>query len=132
MMKNMTNKMTNKMTNGRQTNDKQMTTNKNDKNEKNEKEIKENIKKKFQKPTIEEIQQYCLEKGYNIDAQYFIDYYESNGWKIGRNAMKDWKATVRTWNQRNKKVTVLNPKKESNFEQRNYKDLSYLYANKEE
>lgn len=92
---------------------------------------KEKIKKKFQKPTIEEIQQYCLEKKYNVDAQYFIDYYESNGWKVGRNPMKDWKATIRTWNQRNKKGTVFKPKKDT-FEQREYEDLSYLYANKGE
>ena len=92
---------------------------------------KEKIKKKFQKPTIEEIQQYCLEKKYNVDAQYFIDYYESNGWKVGRNPMKDWKATIRTWNQRNKKGTVCKPKKDT-FEQREYGDLSYLYANKGE
>lgn len=64
-------------------------------------DIKKNIKKKFQKPTLEEIKEYCLEKKYNIDAQYFYDYYESNGWKVGKNAMKDWQATVRTWHRRN-------------------------------
>lgn len=101
-----------------------------DKEKDTEEDIKkEKTKKKFQKPTIEEIQQYCLEKKYNVDAQYFIDYYESNGWKVGRNPMKDWKATIRTWNQRNKKGTVFKPKKET-FEQREYEDLSYLYANK--
>ena len=45
--------------------------------------------------------------------------------------MKDWKATIRTWNQRNKKGTVFKPKKDT-FEQREYGDLSYLYANKGE
>ena len=54
-------------------------------------------KKKFQKPTLEEVQQYCLERKNNINAEKFIDYYESNGWKVGRNSMKDWKATIRTW-----------------------------------
>ena len=63
---------------------------------------KKNTKMKFIKPTIEEIEQYCLEKNYKIDFQYFYDYYESNGWKIGKNSMKDWKATVRNWERRNK------------------------------
>lgn len=62
--------------------------------------------KKFIKPTLQDLQNYCTEKSYNIDCQNFIDYYESNGWKVGRNPMKDWKATVRTWNNRNKKDTT--------------------------
>lgn len=128
-MKRITNKITYGETIEQQTDNKQITTNKNDKNDKNEKEIKENIKKKFQKPTAEEIQQYCLEKNYNVNAEYFIDYYESNGWKVGKNPMKDWKATVRTWNSRNKQDNKVK-KKESNFEQREYGNLSYLYANK--
>lgn len=53
--------------------------------------------KRFVKPTVEEIAQYCAERGNNVDAQKFYDYYESNGWKVGRNSMKDWKAAVRTW-----------------------------------
>ena len=54
-------------------------------------------KARFCKPTVEEIRGYCWERGNNVDAQKFFDYYESNGWKVGRNAMKDWKAAVRTW-----------------------------------
>lgn len=69
----------------------------------NENDNKEELRKKkrttthFKKPTVEEIQAYCSEKGYTISAQRFFDYYESNGWKVGRNPMKDWKAAVRTW-----------------------------------
>jgi hypothetical protein len=59
------------------------------------KEIK--TKKKFIKPTIEEVSSYCLERNNKVDAQRFIDYYDANGWKVGRNAMKDWKAAIRTW-----------------------------------
>lgn len=70
-----------------------------------EKEIninKENNKRKnFTKPTIEEVKEYCLERNNNIDAENFIDYYNSNGWKVGKNPMKDWKATIRTWERRN-------------------------------
>ena len=51
----------------------------------------------FVKPTLEEIRAYCQERKNNVDPQRFFDYYESNGWKVGRNPMKDWKATVRTW-----------------------------------
>lgn len=59
-------------------------------------------RKNFVKPTVEEIAAYCKEKNYNVNAQQFFNYYESNGWKIGRNAMKSWQAAVQNWNTRNK------------------------------
>lgn len=52
---------------------------------------------RFQKPTVEEVDQYIREKGYTFDAEAFVSYYESNGWRVGRNPMKDWKAACRTW-----------------------------------
>lgn len=58
-------------------------------------------RKRFVKPTISDIEQYCSEKNISINAQQFIDYYESNGWKVGRNSMKDWQATVRRWASNN-------------------------------
>ena len=54
-------------------------------------------RKHFEKPTLSQITQYCLERNNNVNAEQFYDYYESNGWKVGKNAMKDWKACVRTW-----------------------------------
>ena len=54
-------------------------------------------RKRFEKPSISDIKQYCMERNNNIDASQFFDYYESNGWKVGKNSMKDWKAAVRTW-----------------------------------
>lgn len=57
-------------------------------------------RKVFKKPTLEEVQAYCQERKNSIDAQRFIDYYESNGWHVGRNPMKDWKASVRNWERR--------------------------------
>lgn len=57
----------------------------------------EKKQKKFVKPTVEEIGAYCKERNNRIDPQKFFDYYESNGWKVGKNPMKDWKAAVRTW-----------------------------------
>lgn len=53
--------------------------------------------KRFQKPTVEELNAYCKERGNGIDAQGFFDYYESKGWVIGKSPMKDWKAAVRNW-----------------------------------
>ena len=59
----------------------------------------------FAKPTLEEVRSYCeerqrtkgTEKRNPVDPERFFAYYESNGWKVGRNAMKDWQAAVRTW-----------------------------------
>ena len=53
--------------------------------------------KRTMPPTLEEVQAYCDERGNNVDAVRFIDYYTANGWKVGKNKMKDWKAAVRTW-----------------------------------
>ena len=54
-------------------------------------------RKRFEKPTLSEIEKYCIERNNNINAAQFYDHYESNGWKVGKNSMKDWKAAVRTW-----------------------------------
>lgn len=54
-------------------------------------------KKRFVKPTVEEVKQYCIERNNCVNSEQFYDYYESNGWKVGKNSMKDWKACVRTW-----------------------------------
>jgi hypothetical protein len=59
----------------------------------------------FAKPTLDEVRAYCeerqrtkgTEKRNPVDPERFFAYYESNGWKVGRNAMKDWRAAVRTW-----------------------------------
>ena len=55
---------------------------------------------KFQKPTVNQIQEYCRQRENNIDPQAFVDWYESTGWMVGKNKMKDWKAAVRTWERR--------------------------------
>lgn len=57
-------------------------------------------REKFVKPTVEEVREYCELRRNGIDPEAFVAFYESNGWKVGRNAMKDWKAAVRTWEQR--------------------------------
>ena len=58
--------------------------------------------KKFVPPTVLMVAAYCEEKGYHVDAERFVDYYESNGWMVGRNKMKNWQATVRTWASKEK------------------------------
>ena len=54
----------------------------------------------FVKPSVDEVKAYCEERNNGIDAEAFIDFYESKGWKIGKDSMKDWKAAVRNWERR--------------------------------
>tara|TARA_R100000655_G_scaffold11125_3_gene25982 strand:- start:2253 stop:2858 length:606 start_codon:yes stop_codon:yes gene_type:complete len=64
-------------------------------------------KGRFKKPDLLDIKNYCLERQNNVDAEAFIDFYDSKDWKIGKNKMKNWKAAVRTWERReNKKPTM--------------------------
>ena len=61
-------------------------------------DIKRNTKeKRFSVPTLEEVSSYCQERNNGVDAERFINYYESKGWKVGSSPMKDWRAAVRTW-----------------------------------
>lgn len=60
----------------------------------------ESVKKsapRFTPPTVETVAAYCRERGNSVDAERFCSFYQSNGWKVGKNPMKDWKAAVRTW-----------------------------------
>ena len=59
--------------------------------------------KRFKKPTLEEVVAYCEERKNNVDPQRFYDFYESKGWKVGNQSMKDWKACIRTWEQRDQR-----------------------------
>ena len=79
-------------------------------------------KNHFLKPCVEEIRAYCEERKNGIDAQYFYDYYESKGWMIGKNKMKDWKASVRTWERNSKKS--FKPEHQETKEQ--YTDEEYM------
>ena len=84
---------------------------------------------RFQKPTIEEIRQYCLEKGYNVDAEQFFNFYESKGWVVGKSPMKNWRAAVSTWNKREKEVPQRKreSRKESTFEH-NLKVMDQMFG----
>ena len=87
----------------------QVNTNKNDKNDKNDKNEK-NIyvgntptHKHFLIPAVEEISAYCQHRDNQVNAEKFFDFYSAKGWMIGKNKMKDWKAAVRTWEQKDSK-----------------------------
>lgn len=58
--------------------------------------------KRFTPPTLDEVKAYCKERGNRVDPERWHDYYSSNGWKVGKNPMKDWKAAVRTWERDSK------------------------------
>lgn len=55
---------------------------------------------RFVAPSLQEVSDYISEKGYAVDARQFVDFYESKGWMVGSNKMKDWRAAVRTWTRR--------------------------------
>ena len=64
---------------------------------------KEREEKRFVPPSLDEVAAYCSERNNTVDPEGFIAFYTSNGWKVGKNPMKDWKAAVRSWEQRQKK-----------------------------
>lgn len=58
--------------------------------------------KRFTPPTVEEVEAFCKEKGYGVNAQRFVDFYESKGWMIGKNKMTKWKSAVATWEHKDR------------------------------
>lgn len=85
---------TNETTNEQPTNNQQVTTNKNDKKERSI----------FKAPSLEDLNAFCLENNLELNASDFLNYYDSNGWMVGKNKMKDWKATVRRWSKPKQEV----------------------------
>jgi hypothetical protein len=88
--------LTNESTTNQPTSNQQVTTNKNDNKEKNDNNT-------FKPPTADDVKSYCLERNNFVNAETFINFYESKGWMVGKNKMKDWKACVRTWEKTNTK-----------------------------
>lgn len=95
-----------------------------DKGKDNNKDKKKNVEKKIKKPkgftspSLEEVKNYCLERKNSVNPEKWLNYYQSNGWKVGKNPMKDWKAAIRTWENSdfgNKKIN-----KHNNFEEQDY------------
>ena len=87
------------------------------------------LSKKFTPPTVEEVKAYCEERNNGIDAEWFVAFYGSKGWKVGNQPMKNWKSAIITWEKRNK-----NEIKSTSFCSRKYteKDLNELYDNLDE
>jgi hypothetical protein len=85
--------------------------------------------KRFVPPTVDEVKAYCLERNNNIDAQYFCDYYESKGWMVGKNKMKDWKCAIRTWEKNNfntsRSATFVNNKRPALANQVTEEDINF-------
>lgn len=75
-------------------------------------------RERFVPPSAEEVQEYCDSRNNGITGEEFVDFYASKGWKIGKESMKDWKAAVRTWEQKRKKTARSSPNKFMNFPSR--------------
>ena len=73
------------------------------------KTTKKSIPKKFIKPTIDEINSYCLENNFTLNADKFFNYYESKGWVVGKSPMKSWQAAIRNWVSNNNPPPIHNP-----------------------
>lgn len=90
------------------------------------KEIEEPKRKRFTAPTVDDVKAFCTEKGLSVDAEHFVAYYESNGWRVGKNPMRDWQAAVRIWSRNeyssNKPQAPAKVLNAQNYTQRNYSD----------
>lgn len=101
-----------------QAEDKQRATTKESKEVKKE---KNNNIKRFTPPTYEQVSTYCKERNNTVDAERFLDFYESKGWMVGKNKMKDWKAAVRNWERSSKQgAKTAKTNQFHNFEEREY------------
>lgn len=86
--------------------------NNHEKKEEKQKKQKNNYlinKKRFQKPDLKELKEYFLKLGEEDESEVMYDFYESKGWKIGKNSMKCWKSATRNWARRSKKENLKLP-----------------------
>lgn len=85
-----------------------------------EKEIEKDKRKRFTPPSLQDIQNYCKERKNSINPEKWMSHYESNGWKVGKNPMKDWRAAVRTWegssfDKKQESTSTFNPSQWSKY-----------------
>lgn len=100
-------------------------TNNNDNNDNN---VNNKISSRFTPPTLEEVRAYCLERKNKVNYEKWYDFYESKGWYVGKNKMKNWKAAVRTWEKEEKDKPAQQAKstnKFNQFPQREYTGQDY-------
>ena len=64
---------------------------------------------RFSPPSVDDVRAYCTENGFRVDPDRFVDFYTSNGWRVGKNPMKDWKAAVRSWERKQNGKTESKP-----------------------
>ena len=93
-------------------------------NTKSKGECERENRKRFVPPTVGEVIAYCVERGNDIDAQQFIDFYASKGWMVGKNKMTDWKAAVRTWEKYHKET----PKNKAAQELEDFYEMTARWA----
>lgn len=79
---------------------------------------------RFAPPTLEEVKAYCRSRNNQVDPEHFIDFYSSKGWMVGKNKMKDWKASVRTWEKSETKKTTPDKPKPNKFNQHPQREYS--------
>lgn len=83
-------------------------------------------KERFTPPTVDEVREYCEERGNKVNPERFVDFYASKGWKVGNQTMKDWKACVRTWEQRDNQTgqnqSKITPLPAQSYTQRDYSE----------
>lgn len=83
---------------------------------------------KFQKPTLEEVRDYLAQRRSSVSAEAFYAYYESNGWRVGRNPMKNWKQAIVTWEMRDREnpTPVAPSRQKEGFVTRNKREMEKL------
>lgn len=78
---------------------------------------------RFTPPTLKEVESYCQERNNDVNAERFIDYYTSNGWMVGKNKMKDWKAAVRNWERTNNQTAPAQAQSKPSMNPQDQRDL---------
>lgn len=80
--------------------------------------VEKKSEKRFSAPTVEDVKGYCNEKGLSVDADRFVDFYASKGWRVGNAPMKDWRAAVRNWARQDRTPARQKTNAFKNFEER--------------
>lgn len=94
--------------------------------ENNKERVREKPLARFTAPTVDDVSAYCRERGNGVDPQRFVDFYAAKGWKVGNQPMKDWKAAVRTWEQRDGYQGKTKTVSAQAYEQRRYSEDELL------
>ena len=88
----------------------------------------------FKKPSLEEVEAYCQERANGVDPEKWFNYYTANGWKVGKNSMKDWKAAVRTWERNEENAAPVIPEidlaRQKEEDERYARNISIVEATK--